>query len=74
MTDASLPALPPHVEWVLPRARQPHVRLAHVRVGALEVTLCGRTRPGEPLVPADIITDELTPCDRCLFRARDLWD
>ena len=66
-----LPALPPSVVWVLPRQRKlSWSRYIHVAHRSLELTLCGRVRPGETLT---YLPPTLPFCPRCLYRAGALW-
>ena len=66
-----LPPIPASARWVLPQRRKlSWTRYLHVAHRSLDVTLCGRVRPGEEVLylPAD------NPfCPRCVYRAATLW-
>lgn len=66
-----LPALPATARWVLPRRRKLHwAKFIHVAHRELDLTLCGRVRPGEEL--SSYLPDNPF-CPRCLYRAATLW-
>ncbi len=66
--------LPPQLDWVRPRRELAHVRLRHLAVRGLGITLCSRVRPGEkienPLSDVSLLPD---PCPRCLARLYNLY-
>jgi hypothetical protein len=71
-TIVKLPFVPASAHWVLPRRRRlRHTRLVHVAHRALDVTLCGRVRPGDEVVERP---PEFSLCPRCIYRAGLLWD
>jgi hypothetical protein len=66
-----LPYVPPAAHWVLPRRRWlSHARLVHVAHRSVEVTLCGRVRPGDE---TETLSEGWHLCQRCVYRAGVLW-
>jgi hypothetical protein len=66
-----LPRLPAAARWVLPRRRKLHwARYLHVAHRGVDLTLCGRVRPGEEVLSLE---PDVPFCPRCLYRASALW-
>lgn len=66
-----LPRLPDSAKWCLARKSLRWRKYLHVAHRALDVTLCGRVRPGDPVDPSN--RPDLPLCPRCLYRASALW-
>ena len=66
------PRLPANARWVLPARRKlKWARYIHIVPHSdLDLTLCGRVRPGEEL--STFLPDHPF-CPRCLYRASALW-
>lgn len=66
-----LPQIPASARWVLPRRTRLHwARYVHIAHRAVDVTLCGRVRPGDELTRLD---PDRAFCPRCIYRAATLW-
>lgn len=63
--------LPVSLSWVQPLRSLPQNRYLHLARAGLEVTLCGRVRPGPLATPALLRTT--ARCPRCAARALLTW-